>query len=486
MPGVAVSTATRSGPTALVRAESGQLFLAILAERGSVTEPIRLTSMADYERFCGSRVTYGFGYDALRTFFAEGGNRAYVARVVGTGATTGLLTGGILDRHASTPVKTIDVSAANPGGWSANLSVEVQDGGAPNTFRMIVRENGVIVEDANNLASPKQAETYFASSPYIRVTDSGSTTAAPLNNPRVTAATALTAGNDQRASVTAATMTGALSRFSIALGDGAVAIPGYTAAQVGSGIDTHCKANRRIGILAGARSDSVSALATTASTFNSEYVGIFAPYVLITDDAGGTRAISPEGYVAAVRARAHQEVGPWRAPAGRIAVGRFVVGVDQAFSSDEGNTLDQARVSAIRVVQNTTRVYGWRSLSNDTQNYAYLTGRDLLNRLVNECEARLEDYVFSPIDGRGQLLSSINAELVGVLEPIRAVGGLYEYVSENGDPIDSGYRVDTGSNINTVQTLANNEVRARIAVRVSPVGALIGLSIVKVGVTAAL
>lgn len=483
MPGVQVTTATRSGPTAPVRAVSGQFFVSGLAQRGSVTEPILLNGMADYERFLGDRVTYGALFDALQTFFSEGGSRAYVARVVGPAATVGNLT--LVDR-AAVPVNTLRIDAANPGAWSGNVTVEVLDGGTPNTFRIIVRLNGVIVEDANNLTSPAAAASFFSGSPYIRAVDLGSATAAPANNPAVRAATALSVGTDDRAAVTATDLVNALARFNISLGDGAVAIPGQAVGAVGAGIDAHCRANRRIGLTAAARGTSVSALTTAAAAFNSEFTGLFAPWVLIPDGVGGTRAVSPEGFVAAQRNRAHEEVGPWRAPAGRISVGRFAVGVDQGFTSDEGNTLDAARVNAIRVISNAVRLYGWRSLSLDVQNYAYLTGRDLLNRLVNEAEARLEDYVFSTIDGRGQLLSAINAELVGLVEPIRALGGLFEYLDAEGNQIDPGYAVDTGSNINTTASLANNEVRARLAVRVSPIGALVNLTIVKVGVTAGL
>ena len=49
MPGVNVTTAARSGPSTPLRATSGQLFVAGLAERGSTTDPILLRGMADYE-----------------------------------------------------------------------------------------------------------------------------------------------------------------------------------------------------------------------------------------------------------------------------------------------------------------------------------------------------------------------------------------------------------------------------------------------------
>lgn len=483
MPGVVVTTATRSGPSAPVRATSGQLFVVGLAERGSTVDPIRISGMADYQRYLGGRVTYGALYDALDTFFAEGGTRAYVARVVGPAATTGSVT---LTDRAATPLSTLRIDAASPGAFSSNIAVEVQNGQVPNTFRLIIRESGVIVADANNLASPSAAASAFALDPYVRVTDLGSASASPASNPAVVPSTALAAGNDDRASVTATMLVTALGRFNILLGDGAVAIPGQPLETVAAGIDAHCRINRRVGILAGARGESISSLTTKVANLNTEYCGVFAPWVYVPDEIGGRRAISPEGYVAGCRNRAHEEQGPWRAPAGRIAVARRVIGVDQSFSLDEANALDSARVSAIRAVANTVRLYGWRSLSLDTQNYAYLTGRDLLNRLVTDAEQRLEDYVFQTIDGKGRLLAAVNAELVGMCEPIRALGGLFELVDGEGNTIDPGYRVDTGQNVNSIASLANNEIRARLAIRISPIGALVSLVITKVGVTASI
>ena len=148
--------------------------------------------------------------------------------------------------------------------------------------------------------------------------------------------------------------------------------------------------------------------------------------------------------------------------------------------------MDAAKVSAIRNINSTVRLYGWRSLSNDTLNYSLLIGRDTLNRLVVESESRLEQYVFQTVDGKGQLLSTINGTLVGILEPSRQSGGLFERFAANGDLIDPGYLVETGSTINTLENLANNEVKARVSVRVSPAAALISVTIVKVGLLSGL
>jgi hypothetical protein len=181
--------------------------------------------MADVATYLGTRQSYGNVWDQLKVFFDEGGQQAYVARVVGPAATKGTLS---LNDRAVAPQPTLRIDAQNPGSWSSQITVEVQDGASPNTFRLLVRLNGDLVEDYNNLVTPADAVSAMGKSPYVRATDLGSATAAPDNRPVVAAATALSVGSDDRASVVAATYTAALAQFVPGFGDGAVAIPGQT------------------------------------------------------------------------------------------------------------------------------------------------------------------------------------------------------------------------------------------------------------------
>lgn len=485
MPGVVVTTQTQIGPSAALRAQSGQFFVVGLTERGATDAPILVRGMADVENLLGPRVSYSAVWDQLKTFFDEGGLQAYVARVVGPTATKGTLQ--LMDSHPTTPVPTLRVDAANPGAWSSNLKVEIQSGSLANTYRVIVTLNGAVVEDKTNLATPEDAVLAFANSPYVRFTNLGSATTPPDNNPAAIAAVALSAGSDDRQSVNETHYLSALSRFTRDLGDGCVAIPGQTSNTIWVGIEQHCRENNRIGLLSAALGDDKATLLTRAGELDSEYVGLFAPWIKVPDGAGGTRTISPEGYVAACRARAHDQIGPWAIPAGKIAVANTVVDVHQRFNEADANDLDAGKVSVIRVIANTIRLYGWRSLSSDTANYTFLKDRDLLNHLVVESEKRLEDYVFQTIDTKGHLLSQINASLTGLVQPIAEMGGLYPRVDPvTQQQIDPGYKVETGSEVNTPQTLAENQIRARLLVRISPAGGLVSLVIVKVGVLSGL
>jgi len=472
MPGVNVTTATRTGPTAVVTAPSGQFFVAGQAERGSTTEATLLLGFADFEEYFGNRVTYSHLSDTVKTFFEEGGSKCYAVRVVGPSATKATVT---LDDASS--ADTLVVTAENAGAWGADIDVVVT---GTTTKSIAIVYDGETKETFTGTTIAEILES-AAGSRWVTITSSGSVSVNPLP---ANGTFSLTGGNDNRSSITASHYTDALEKFTINLGDGSVAIPGI-GTTVHAGLIAHASANRRIALLDHSETATTANLITAADAVNSEYAGLFAPWVQISTTSG-SRYIPPVGYIAAVRNRAHVEAGPFRAAAGAIAVARFVTGLKYEYTRTEGDSLDAAKVNAIRIINNSVRNYGWRSLSDDTDNYALLTGRDLLNRLVTESEKRLEQFVFQTVDGRGQLLSAINGTIVGIVEPYRQAGGLFEKFDADGNLVDPGYLVETGTTVNTLDNLANNEVKARLSVRISPSAALISVTIVKVGLLAGL
>jgi hypothetical protein len=130
------------------------------------------------------------------------------------------------------------------------------------------------------------------------------------------------------------------------------------------------------------------------------------------------------------------------------------------------------------------RVYGFRSLSSDEDNFRFLNSREMLNFVVVQAEEVLEDLVFSPIDGRNALFTQVKGRLTGLLEPIRIAGGLYEAFDATGKRIDYGYSVVVSDAINPVSQLAGGLVRARVGVRVSSIGDQIQVDVTKSNLTA--
>lgn len=493
-PGTIIETTTRPGPSQILRAPGATLFIVGQAERGSVSQAIEARSILSARRLLGGFVTYGVLDDQLSTFFAEGGSRAYVARVVGDAATTGTLQ--LMDR-AGVPLATLDVDANSPGAWSSRITVQIADGSLANTFRILVRFDGDLIEDWNNLASPAHAEQVInptadnPGSSYIVVDDLGSATAAPNNIPAVLAATALSAGSDDRAAIVAQDYLDALARFGPELGDGIVAIPGQAAANVEAGIRAHCETHQRLGIVATASAQTVAQAKATAITLRGqgdfeEGMGLAFPWVYVPDGAGGRRLISPEGYVAGKRARAHITEGPWRSPAGEIARASYVLAAERVLTTAEMEDVTAEHIIPIMDFgTDGVQVYGWRSLSTDTLNYSFLTGRDVLNRLAVGIKARTDRLVFATVDGEGKFLRRLEAEIRAEVEPMATAGGLSPRVV-NGVEQDPGWVIDTGPGVNTEAVLQANEARADVAVRPSGSAETIRVTIAKVAIGTAL
>lgn len=481
--GVQINRTAAAGPVYPAPTPSATYFAAGLTERGPDVDVSRVTSLAEFEAVYGPRPTYGNLYDDIATYFAEGGSAAQIARVVGPAATEGSLASPLVD-NASVPVATLQVTAQGPGAWSAGLAVDVDAGSVDNTFTLSVLYNDEVVERYANLASPQEAVSRTSGSSWVRLTDLGSTTAPPQNNPAITASpVALAAGSDDRAAVDAAALVAALDRFGAQFGDGAVAIPGGGDA-VHAGLIAHASGHNRIALLATTQGLTTSQLATLAASLNTEYAGLFTPWVRIRDAFGGTRAISPEGYVAAARSRAHRQVGPWQAPAGERSRSVSIVAADEIYDQVTAGALNDAKVSPIMPVPGGVRLYGWRSLSADEANWEYLTGAEVINRIVVAAETELDPLVFSSIDAKGHLLSRVEGALQGIVAPLADRNGLFPWVEldAGGQPvqIDPGYQITTQS---SREVASANKVVATLAVRVSPTAALVELTVSKVGVT---
>jgi hypothetical protein len=442
--------------------------------------------MSDYGQIFGARTSYGTLFDDLTTFFNEGGTHATVARVVGASATS-----GNLSLHDGAAINTIEFIATSPGAWSANVSVAIVASAITGQYLVQVFYGGVQVEQWGPFADVPTAVTRIsASSLYVDAVNLNSTSTGATANPAVTAATALTAGADNRASITSTNYLAALNSIGPSYGSGYCAIPGQDASVVGSGLIAHAVANNRIAHLSPTQGMSSSTVTAAAATFRgatgSEYAGYFWPWVAIPDGSGGSRIIPPDGFVAGVRSRTVAAAGgPWQPPAGANGVARYVIGLDPAsgvVTDAIGDSLNDNHVNVIRPRAG-IRLYGWRSLSADTVNYELLTARAIFNQVVFAASQALEQYVFDTIDANGQLFSRMANTIRGVLAPYIAAGALYPGpAASNGQPSDPGYLLDTGSSVNTSGTLAANEAAIAVYLRPAPAAELIPVTVTKVAV----
>lgn len=479
MPGVVVTTAVRTGPSVANVTPSATFFVVGQTERGPSDEALAVTSLADFEEKFGGFVSYGYVHPTIQTFFEEGGALAYVSRTVGASATAGSLT---LDDSSADPAITL--TAVGEGDWSANLEAAVVTAGAGFAIRVYLDNS--LVYSTGECSSVAQAVAKIGASAtakkYITAVDEGN------GNPVVVASTAFSAGDDDRSSIVAADYVASLDAFLDTYGAGGVAIPGQSGTTIWNAMISHANANHRLALCSfpedHTTAEAIADTADYAEAANAEHAGFFYPWITIDRAPATSINIPPDGYVAAKRALAHNSVGAWQTYAGLISEGTFITGIVTPLSKAIGDELDEGRVNALRVINGRVRIYGARTASSDEDNWRFLNAQEMLNYVVVQAQTVLEDLVFSPIDGRQTLFARVKSRLVGVLEPLRTAGGLYEAFDATGRRIDYGYTVTVNEAINPVSQLQGGLVRAKIGMRVSSVGDQIEVEVTKSNLSA--
>ena len=485
MPGVVISTAVRTGPSATTVRESSQLFVVGKASRGPVDEAVLIESIADFESKFGGYLSSSYLHPTVETFFEEGGTQCYVARTVGASATSGTLE---LDNSSGAVVITL--TANGPGTWSDDVEAEVETVVAGTSFRINLYYQGstVAVYSTGTVTSAAQAAGRInlsaVATQYVTATATEGATTLPI----AIAATALSAGVAGSA-VVVGDYIDSLDLFNGALGSGAVTCPEISNSTMHDALIEHANTNSRIAILHDVEGATIAAVKATAVALqggeNAEHAALYFPWIQVPTTINGvSRFIPPVGYVAAKRATAHNQTGSHVPAAGLLSASRFVTGVKTDIDKTNGDSLDDAGVNAIRVIQNSVRIYGARSLSSDDENFRYITAQDTVNHVVIEAGRSLEDLVFSTIDGRNTIFSAIESRLIAILSPLRDIGALFEAYDANGRKIDSGFTVRCDVKLNPVSQLAGGTVKAKVGLRVSSVGDKIEVDIIKSNLTA--
>lgn len=487
MPGVTISTAVRTGATNQGGAPAATFFLLGTSERGIGSEAILVNSLEDFETKFGEHVTGSYSYYSMETFFEEGGINAYFGRV---SAAAGIAaTKAVLSATAAGP--GITFTAVGKGAWGNSLSFVVTNN--TTTFDLTVTYDGAEVFSGTGFSTLTEciASVNFSPTAQYYFTASLTATANATHLLVTTASTAPTNGAD--GTVAKSDFISALSLFTEDLGSGAVAAPGVaTGSSDGALYDalrTHAFNNNRIA-LAGFASSATLGQSRTASTAytgttSHEYMAFYHPWVQIPTGTV-TVDVPPEAYVAAVRARTHNSVGSWKAYAGLASEAKFISGLTQSVSRSDADLMDAERVNPLRFINGRVRIYGARSHSSVLEQFRFITARDTINYISVEINDRLEDLVFSTIDGRATLFADIINGCQSILEPIRIAGGFYEGFANDGRRIDYGYTVKCDASLNPVQQLAEGTVKVRIGVRISSVGDKIEVDLIKSSLTTAL
>lgn len=276
-----------------------------------------------------------------------------------------------------------------------------------------------------------------------------------------------------------------LDQFVADLGPGAVAIAGIGSAAA-QHVGAHCLATGRLGLICGpdgqSAADAVTAVGVASGEDGADHMVYAWPWVSIP---GLADPIEPIGFAAGVRARAHSsKFGPAQSPmAADFGTSRFVDGIEAsgAVTDAEFRTLDDGKVSVVRIVAGKLRQYGWRVISNPAGDLSGNLGggekRDLINAIIWEASQIGEKWVGQVIDGRGVALGAFAGDLTGMLANYAATGSLFARVDDDGTVLDGGYAVNVGPDVNPPASLAAKQLNAQIGVRLSPTAEWVTITI---------
>lgn len=281
----------------------------------------------------------------------------------------------------------------------------------------------------------------------------------------------------------AAGVSDALDLFEYELGPGQVAAPGLTDPTVHAKLLSFVEATHRIALLDSAGGDGaaltaeVEALqAVPENAQGLRFAALLAPALTYPEaDTGAPVATAYSGVQAGMIARTDALASTAQAAAGRYGVSRLALGLDEDYSDVDRETVNEAGLTLAKSVYGDVRTYGARTAAGpDDALWLWLPGSRTVMAITHEADAIAQNYLFRPIDGRRQIFAALEAELRGMLLDHYKINALY-----GATPADA-FTVDTGSQINTVDTIMNGEVHAEIRVKTSPSAEWVVINVVKV------
>lgn len=465
----------------------GTAFFIGQAASGSTGKAVLITSLAQYVQIFGARTFNGATatlYDAVDTFFQEGGAQCYISRVSGASGVTATHT--FVDR-AGSPLSTLTVSALGRGTYGNAITVAISDGVPANSFVVTVT-NGTVTEVSPPCYSPTDAVNWAATySQTVTIALVADATAAPNNNPAVVAATNLSTGVDDTSPADALWVT-ALASFSLDLGMGQVAAPGRTTPTVWEGLVNHAQVHNRFALLDGENIATASTIVTDAGTVQGattdpSYGIMLAAWPIYAGIATGTatvaypRVVAPSGPVAGAMARlAGLGNNGDVACAGSNGFLNHSTGVTQTYVSSDRASLDAAGVGVIRNYKGNVQLYGYTSLAQDP-NWSEAGNCRLRMQIVDGVRAIGDGYEFADIDANGHTASAMGGQISSFLTTLYNQNCLY------GATPAQAFSVNVGPSINTAVTAAARQLDAAIGVRMDETADQVIISVTRVPVT---
>lgn len=453
-PGVYV-TSTTSPTTSGIPTDSARAFVAGVAAKGPIDKAVRVRSITEFEQHFGTADPSSYLYVAIDTAFREGLSEALVSRIVGPSP---VLATAVLED--ATDAVALTATAINPGPWANGVTLATASA-SPGVVLTVT--NGSRVETSPVCTTLAELVGWSQGSTIVRLT-AGAGTALPA-----VGTVTLGGGTDDRASITIVQKVAALDRFKRADGPGNVAIPGDTAQATHEALMTHALSANRHAVLDLVDSTSAATIATSVSALRSHagaaYASAFAPWAKVPGVSGTLRTVPWSAVQLGIFARADAASGPHKAAAGRKYPAQSVVDLTATFSDQNRAEFAVAGINPVVELYGLTTAYAVATLAKPDVDpvFSQNTASRMRMLLIAEAEAVGQNYFAETIDGKGHTLDAFASAISAIL--LRHYGNDALY----GDTPSEAYLVNVANPVNTPATAANKELRAEIAVKISPV-----------------
>ena len=427
-------------------------------------------------------------YDSLDVYFREGGINAFVSRVAANDGNAAICT-----IYAQDSTAWLNLTAIGNGTWANNVDpgygLEVTIAVAGNGgYSLTVFLNGnQIGQTSPALFTAIDAVSWINSQPapgllFTAVAQSG-----------VGVPSADTRGfiNGADGTVVETDWTNALEAFTSAYGPGQVSAPGHVTPDGFKALSDHAYNNNRVALfdsedlsdveslVAQAQSTQVGSM---AAAIDSSYGALFAPWIKVpgisstqpnTIAPSFTRLVPPSALVAA-RIAAVDAVHDANFPAAGVQNGSasYATDVTVTYSASDRATLNSAGVNLLRNINGTVAVYGYRSLSTDT-NWIMFNNVRFRMQILRDLDVVAEPFVFAEIDGKGQIFARLAGALSGQCQLYWLRNSIY------GTNVNDSFTVNCGPQVNTPATIAAGQLNAQINLRMAPQAELVSISVTK-------
>jgi hypothetical protein len=453
-------------------------FIVGFTERGPTNRAVLCRSLTHFVEQMGQRTGVALTvYDAVDVAFREGASVVYVGREVGPAPVLATKT------VAAAVGNSFRADASSVGDWANAIDIAVAASGG--NFTVTVRYSGTVIATSPTLADVPALIAWASQnvSDFVTITDLGG------GDPTTVAAQALVGGTDDHLNATDTQRLNALNLFGKDLGPGQVAAPGQITSTAAAQLVAHATANNRRALIDAADNASAAGVVSAVTALRGQpnngdrYAAVFGPSVKVPGIAiGTTRTVAASAFVMGKIAKAESEGNPANAAAaGKRGRADYATDVAVAGYSDaDRDLLNEASFNVIRVINGVPTIYGNRTLISPLVNedWKSFSGSRQVMAVAAAADEVMADYDFEQIDGKGTIFSKLQGDLSG-----RACMPFFRAEALYGDTPEDAFTVNTGPDVNTPTTISNEEIHAQIGIRVSPVGELLTVEIVKVPVS---